>query len=63
MIDEKTFIISSTIKNYSIVNNVPQPSESKIYICHFPDIFDSINNNVLDVCGNMTVVTPYKPNL
>lgn len=53
MIDDKTFIISSTIKKYSIIGNIPQPSESKIYSCQFPDIFDSINNNVLDVCGNM----------
>jgi hypothetical protein len=53
MIDDKTFIISSTIKKYSIVGNIPQPAESKIYNCHFPEIFDSINNNVLDVCGNM----------
>jgi hypothetical protein len=53
MTDNNTFIISSTVVPYSIVNNIPQPSESKIYCCHFPEIFDSINNNVLDVCGNM----------
>ena len=52
--NDKTFIISSTVVPYSISsNNIPQPAESKIYSCYFPDIFDSINNNVLDVCGNM----------
>ena len=54
MINDRTFIISSTIKEYSISgNNIPQPAESKVFSCYFPDIFDSINNNVLDVCGNM----------
>lgn len=53
MTDDNTFIISSTITKYSIINNIPQPAESKIYYCHFPAVFNNSNNNVLDICGNM----------
>jgi photosystem II stability/assembly factor-like uncharacterized protein/predicted acyltransferase (DUF342 family) len=53
MTDDNTFIITSRISKYLIINNIPQPAESKIYFCHFPAVFNNSNNNVLDICGNM----------
>ena len=53
--DKQTFVVSSTINSY---NDNVQPKIngfSKIYQCYFPDIFDSLNNTVLNVDGNMKI--------
>ena len=49
MPDDNTFILSNKIPELSSTTII----NSKIYYCHLPNIFNRINNNLLDVCGNM----------
>jgi hypothetical protein len=54
MTDLNTIIISSTVTAY---NNSTEPTLGKSYMfyCFVPNLFNRVNNNVLDVSGNMNV--------
>jgi len=47
--NKSTFLISSTMKT----GNITTIGQSSIYYCFLPNLFNRVNNNVFDVCGNM----------
>jgi carbonic anhydrase/acetyltransferase-like protein (isoleucine patch superfamily) len=47
--NKSTFLISSTMKT----GNNETIGQSSIYYCFLPNLFNRVNNNVFDVCGNM----------
>ena len=51
--NKSTFILSSVPKNY-----IPNVSigTTKIFYIYIPGLFDMPNNNILDICGNMTLL-------
>ena len=53
MSDANTFVISAVNKTYDAPSS--QLGASKLYYCFFPNLFNRVNNNVLDLCGNMRV--------
>ena len=68
MSDADTFIISAVNQTYIYSNiniligntqittqNATQLGKSKLYYCFFPNLFNRVNNHVLDLCGNMRV--------
>ena len=52
MSDKNTILISDVKQTYSQYN---RKGESNILNCFVPKLFNSLNNNVLDVCGNMMI--------
>ena len=60
MSDADTFIISAVNQTYVYITsggiqNATQNGMSKLYYCFFPNLFNRVNNHVLDLCGNMRV--------
>ena len=55
MPDENSFLISSVDISYSNTNSITNYGHSKLFYCHWPDLFNHANNNVLDICGNMNI--------
>jgi hypothetical protein len=60
MSDADTFIISAVNQTYIYntsggIQNATQNGKSKLYYCFFPNLFNRVNNHVLDLCGNMRV--------
>jgi len=51
MPDANSFLISSVDISYSSTNY----GHSKLFYCHWPNLFNHANNNVLDICGNMNI--------
>jgi hypothetical protein len=49
MPDINSFVISRNLQSYNNANN--QLGLSKIYFCHFPNLFNRSQNNVVDVSG------------
>lgn len=54
MLDINTFIFTSIIEPYDTINNLPT-GQSKIYKCFLPALFNRINNEVLNIWGNMAI--------
>lgn len=52
MSDSNTVLLSNTLQSY--VNNTSY-GKSNIINCFLPNLFNRINNNVLDICGNMNI--------
>jgi hypothetical protein len=50
MPDINSFVISRNIQSYSANN---QLGLSKIYYCHFPNLFNRSQNNVVDISGSI----------
>uniref|UniRef100_A0A6C0I3Z2 Peptidase S74 domain-containing protein n=1 Tax=viral metagenome TaxID=1070528 RepID=A0A6C0I3Z2_9ZZZZ len=48
-----TFVISQVLAKYDPTNSTK--GNSRILYGFFPPLFNSANNNVIDVCGNMTI--------
>jgi len=59
MSDSNTILLSKTIQTY--VQNSSY-GKSSIINCFLPNLFNRINNNVLDVCGNMIISGDFSVN-
>ena len=51
MSDINSIVLSKTYSVYDSINSIA--GNSKILYSYLPDLFNHVNNNVLDVCGNM----------
>jgi len=52
MVDKSTIIVSDVKQRYS---QYIQSGKSSIFYFFVPKLFNRVNNNVLDVCGNMSI--------
>ncbi len=50
--DLNSVIIGSVYSRYHVNNTL---GRSKLFYCHWPDLFNHANNNVADICGNMNI--------
>jgi hypothetical protein len=51
--NKSTFILSSVPTNYTPNVSI---GTTKIFCIYIPGLFDMPNNNILDICGNMTLL-------
>ncbi|NDH07460.1 hypothetical protein EBX93_16330, partial [bacterium] len=54
MSDNNTFVITAVLQTFSTSPTIKLGS-SKVFYIHAPELFNSTNNTVLDICGNMRI--------